>query len=155
MLPGLIAAASPRSAEAAPASGHFRTARSVEGSRPANVAGTTRPCGSVAWISSSRRRACSAVTMTPGRQMTPLDEPRDSVWTATACSPALAVVSASSFENVAHSDDMFPTSIVRVTEEEFWDIRHLARSAKKDFNTELTEETQRAQRSGEKGYGLG
>src|SRR6266481_7746938 len=47
----------------------------------------------------------------------------------------------------AHSDDMFPTSIVRVTEEEFWDIRHLARSAKKDFNTALTEETQRAQRS--------
>jgi len=41
--------------------------------------------------------------------------------------PAFAVVSASSFESVAHSDDIFPTSTIRVTEGEFRDIRHLAR----------------------------
>jgi hypothetical protein len=36
--------------------------------------------------------------------------------------------------------------MIRVTEGEIRDIRHLARWAKKDFNTEFTEETQRAQR---------
>jgi len=43
----LDAEASPRSTKRLPASAHFKTARSVEGSRPARVAGTTRPSGNV------------------------------------------------------------------------------------------------------------
>src|SRR5579859_1703659 len=45
-------------------------------------------------MSSSRRSACSAVTMTPLRQMTPVDEPRASVWTATALAAARSVACA-------------------------------------------------------------
>ena len=46
---------------------------------PATLAGTTRPSGKVTRISSSRRSACSAVTMIPVRQTTPLEDPRASV----------------------------------------------------------------------------
>ncbi len=50
------------------------TATSVPGSLPARVAGALVPSGRVTVISSSRRMVCSAVTMTPGRQNTPLEE---------------------------------------------------------------------------------
>src|SRR5215471_6821661 len=46
-LPGLIADASLVAPTAEAASAHLRTARSVDASRPARVAGTTLPSGSV------------------------------------------------------------------------------------------------------------
>src|SRR5271170_5023319 len=58
-------------------------------------------------MSSSRRKACSAVTTTPGRQITPLDEPRDSVSTATAHAAALAVACANELESSISSADIF------------------------------------------------
>ena len=54
-------------------------------------------------ISSSRRRVCSAVTIMPGRQNTPLEEKRGRACTATTDCAARSTNAASSFENAANS----------------------------------------------------
>ena len=60
-----------------------RTATSVLGSRPANVALALLPSGNVISISSSLSSASSAVTTTPGFRMMPLAWPHSRPWTAT------------------------------------------------------------------------
>ena len=79
----------------------LRTAMSVPGSVPASVAGTFVPSGRVTVISSSRRMVCSAVTMTPGRQKTPLEENRGRACTATTLRAACATAAAISLESAA------------------------------------------------------
>ena len=94
---------SARAADPDPVQSVFRTARSVPGSVPTSVAGAFLPSGSVTLISSSRRIVCSAETMTPGLQKTPLEENRGRACTATAARPACSTAAASSFESAANS----------------------------------------------------
>ena len=81
----------------------FNTARSVPGSDPTSVAAAFLPSGSVTVISSSRRMVCSAVTITPGLQKTPLEENLGRACTATTVRPARSTAAASSFESAANS----------------------------------------------------
>src|SRR6266478_6612519 len=57
-------------------------------------------------ISSSLRKACSAVTIIPARQTTPLEDPRGLAWTATVCAAARAVASASAFDSSMSASDI-------------------------------------------------
>jgi hypothetical protein len=67
------------------------------------VAGRLAPSGKVMVISSSRRIVCCAVTITPGLQITPLEENRGRACTATTDRPARSTAAAKSFDNAAHS----------------------------------------------------
>src|SRR5262249_24774072 len=73
------------SAGASPSGAKRSAATSVEGSRPASVAATRRPPGSVTVMSSSRSSASSAVTIPPARQWMPLVGHRPPPCTATRC----------------------------------------------------------------------
>ena len=61
------------------------------------------PSGNVTVMSSSRRSVCSAVTITPGRQKTPLEENRGRACIATTCFEAASTAPASSCESAANS----------------------------------------------------
>ncbi len=60
------------------------------------------PSGAPMVISSSCFTVCSAVTITPSRQWTPLEGSRGRAWTVTTERPARSTAPASSFESATN-----------------------------------------------------
>ena len=105
-LPAFSPLASPNCGRASDEGASTRKiARSVSASRPASVASTFVPSGSVTLISSSRRTAWSAVTMMFGRQSTPLEPSRWRAWTSTVDAPARSTALARSLESAVSAVD--------------------------------------------------
>src|SRR5450432_3106258 len=110
--PGRYTAAPTLAATGAARSLTRSTARSVPGSRPINSAACFAPAPVVTTISSSCLIVCSAVTMMPGDQCTPLELKRGRAWTATIASAVRSVRPANCSENDAREEvDMHPACL--------------------------------------------